>query len=267
LSAQPELVSRFEFSADELSGDVEQNAKVFRRAVFPKRAGEQTIPPISWSYFDPTKEQYVTLTTSPITIVVDAPPEGAREFASTQGDTGLTPATGLSVLRGGVSPNYVDPAALLADQSFSIQRVPLIVTLGLPPVLWLTTAFLAHRRAKAAGDAGFIRRRRALRAGRQLVGRAVHQPTPAAQLQGLAAAMTTYLSHRFDLPPGTLTPADARELIGSRVQDAAMAREVAEFLAECDAVRYAPSMAHRMVPHEASTRVRRWMARIERNGS
>ena len=71
LARHPELASRFDYTADELVGDREGNAKVFRRAIFPKQIGEQTIPSISWSYFDPRRKRYFTLTSNPISINVD----------------------------------------------------------------------------------------------------------------------------------------------------------------------------------------------------
>ena len=71
LAAQPVLTSRFDFTQDELVGDVDGGTKTFRRAIFPKQAGDQTVPAIEWSYFDPGAERYVTLSSDPVPISVD----------------------------------------------------------------------------------------------------------------------------------------------------------------------------------------------------
>ena len=266
LRTQPELASRFEFTEDEFVGDVERpGVKVFRRAVFPKQAGQQTIPPISWSYFDPQVEKYVSLRTEPIPITVDAAVAGAQEFASSAGQPDNR-TSALTLVRGGLSPNYVDPELLLANQTFEFGKGPLLATVVAPPMIWFLALLSARRRAKYRGDAGLARRRRAVRASTRLVSRALNEETAQSQLSGLAQAMTLYLSHRFDLPPGALTPSEAGELIRVRADDPATADQVAGFLAQCDAVRFAPSDGSGVSPREAAIKVRRWIQKIERNG-
>ena len=44
--------------------------KIFSLVLIPQRAGNYTIPPILFSYFDPKKEQYVTESTAPIEVEV-----------------------------------------------------------------------------------------------------------------------------------------------------------------------------------------------------
>lgn len=265
LAVQSELTSRFDFTGDELSGDVEGNSKVFRRAVFPRQPGEQTIPPITWSYFDPKQEQYVTLRTDPIPLVVTPGADGAT--ADSAASSQAAQSTSLTLLRGGISPNYADPAVLLADQSFSVPQPTLMATIAVPPLAWLAVVFATRRRRRMQSDAGYARRRRALRQARKTSAQAMRQPTPQAQLQGLASTITDYLSNRFDMPPGILTSSEAADLIAARTGDRVLAADVADFLNACDAVRYAPASALGLQPQEACTQVERWLARIERNGA
>lgn len=264
LVAQSELASRFDFAGDELSGDVEGSSKVFRRAIFPRQAGEQTIPPLTWSYFDPEKEQYVTLRTEPIPLLVtpgtEADPAATNAAADPQ-------STSLTLLRGGLSPNYVDPSQLLADHSFNVPRPALMVTLAVPPLVWLATLIAATRRRRVQSDAGYGRRRNALRHARRALAAAMRQPEPHGQLHGLAAAITDYLSNRYDLPPGILTSSEAAALIAAKTKDAALAASVADFLNACDAVRYAPASVLGLHPAEAHAQVQQWLTRIERNGA
>ncbi len=264
LNQQAELASRFDYAGDELTGDVERDGlKVFRRAIFPKQQGEQTVPPISWSYFDPRSEQYVTLTSDPLPLTVDPPAAGTTPTQSFEEDT-MARGAGLTLLHGGISPNYVDPEKALVSQSFVLTGPTAAATLALPPVLYCLVALAARYRSRLKGDVAFARKRRALHEGRRLAARAMRDGDPGRQMHGLSEAITTYVAHRFDLPPGELTPRDVRELLVSSGQSEATVDEIADFLVACDALRYAPGAAGQMSPAKAAAKVRGWMNRIER---
>ena len=59
-----------------------------RRAVVPEQAGMLTIPPISLSTYDPSKEAYVTIRTRPVHLDVQPGEEGAGQVASFADKTG-----------------------------------------------------------------------------------------------------------------------------------------------------------------------------------
>jgi hypothetical protein len=262
LAAHPELASRFDYTTDELVGDREGNAKVFRRAIFPRQVGDQTIPPISWSYFDPREERYVTLTSDPISISVDPPAPTTTtittigEPQAERGDTKLT------VLTGGIQPNFVDPDAVLAHQSFTL-TMPWVVALVASPLLWLAATLANRHRARLRRDPGWARRRGARRAAHAAIGRALQAGQPATCLHGLYEALTGYLSDRFDLPSATLTPGEVRGLLAERGVDEAVARDVVAFLEACDAARYAPGAGGDLSVPKAAAKVRAWVRRFE----
>jgi hypothetical protein len=268
LAAQPELASRFDFTGDEMTGDVErQGVKVFRRAIFPKQVGEQTVPPITWSYFDPNRESYVTLASQPVPVAVDPPSGASAATTSLESTPPDSPSTKLTVLRGGISPNYVDTDGLLANQVFSLPMPVISGILAAPPLAWLVTLFTVRRRLRLRSDVSYARRRKAMAEGRAGLQRAMRAHDPREQLAGVGEAVTTYLAHRFDLPPGAITPGEARSLLVERLHDEPTADELAGFLSDCDALRYAPGVAAKYVPAVAAKRAREWFSRIERNGA
>ena len=164
LARQPELASRFDFIKDEWIGDIEGGKKVFRRAVFPKQEGKQTIPPLVWSYFDPKTERYITLTSEPVDLFVE-PPESdpnAAEPANGPNVSGFAPTT-LTLLTGGISPNYIDPDAVLASQTSSCGLAWGLSALAFPPLLCLIVARTARHRTRLRADTGYARRRHAWR--------------------------------------------------------------------------------------------------------
>jgi hypothetical protein len=263
LARHPELASRFEYTTDELVGDREGNAKVFRRAIFPKQPGEQTIPSISWSYFDPRQERYFTLTSDPISIKVD-PRSPTSTAVTTIGTPEAKPnGTTLTVLTGGIQPNFVDSDMVLANQSFTL-TTPWIASLVASPLVWLMVALTAWHRERLRADVGYARRRRARREAHARISRALHNNDLVLQLHGLAEALTTYLSDRFDLPSAMLTPGEVRSALTARgVEDATVAA-IVELLESCDAARFAPGAMGDMSAPQAARDIRRWIKHIER---
>ncbi|UCC31338.1 MAG: BatD family protein [Phycisphaerales bacterium] len=262
LTKHPELVSRFDFTTDELVGDREGRAKVFRRAIFPRQIGEQTIPAISWSYFDPREERYVTLTSEPISINVDPPSATAATISMTEQPRPESNGTTLTVLTGGISPNFIDPDAVLANQSFTVTG-PWAGSLVVSPLVWLIVTLTTRHRARLKADVNFARRRRARRDAHGRVRRALRHKEPAQQMYGLAEAVTGYLSDRFGLPPATLTPGEVRSLLAAHGLEGTTAIEIVDFLETCDALRYAPSAVGNLSAAQAAGRVRGWIKRIE----
>jgi hypothetical protein len=73
--------------------------KTFEQSIVPMKAGSQEIPPVSFSYFDPELNKYVTKSTSPIPVKIAqgaaSVPETARP-ASTPSDSPAASADGLA---------------------------------------------------------------------------------------------------------------------------------------------------------------------------
>ncbi len=262
LTRQPELASRFDYAGEELVGDMEGGAKVFRRAIFPKQVGEQTIPPLSWCYFDPRDERYVAVTSDPIRITVD-PPTATQTTITLLDETESQPQKiSLTVLTGGISPNFIQPGAVLADQSFAF-TVPWIASLGLSPFVWLIVSVTTRHRARLRADETFARRRRARREARAGISRALSNGDPARQLHGLAESMTGYLSDRFGLGPGTLTPGEVRTLLTTHGIQESTATAIVDFLQTCDAVLYAPGALGTLSVPQTAAKVAGWIKQIE----
>lgn len=263
LANQAELASRFAFSTDELIGDVEGGAKIFRRAIFPRQTGEQTIPAIEWSYFDPRTERYVTLTSQPIAITVNPAAPGASTVDVFDTQATKREGTSLTVLTGGIAPNYVDPDSVLADQAFSLTPA-WGAALIIAPVVWLAVSLLARRRARLRADPALARRYRAYRRARAQIGRLEHDGDPRHRLQAAAESLVIYLSDRFCLPGASLTPQEAGQALSRRRVDPRTTAEIVQFLETCDALRFASAPADTATAARAAASVTDWIDRIER---
>jgi hypothetical protein len=265
LSEQAELLSRFDFVADELTGDVERtNVKVFRRAIFPKQQGEQTIPNLEWSYFDPEREQYVTLNSDPVPITVTAPAAGSFPTSTFEESAGEAEGSELTVLRGGIAPSYVDIDDVLASSALGLSSLQTGGMLLIPPFLCMIITLNTRHRSMLRADSGFARRRSAMRSGRASLRSALSQPDAIAQLQAIAAALTAYVSDRFNLPPGEITPGEIDDLLSSHDIDSETTASISKFMGDCDLIRFAPSATEPLAPKHAAANALDWMAKIER---
>lgn len=262
LSGNAELVSRFEFTDDELVGDVQGRSKVFRRAIFPRQSGVQDIPAVEWSYFDPRREDYVTLSTAPIEITVDPPTGNSSPIEVSEGRSDSANGTALVRLEGGIAPNYVNGDDLLAAHGVTWTTAHW-GTIAAPPLLWAVLGLFAWRRQKLAGNRGLARRRTAMRNAERLLREADQAGGTAQKLEAAGVVLKSYLADRFNLPPGELTPSDAYRLLETRGEKA-IAGEVQAFLSIANAAAYAPVDASEFASEDAAAKVRRWMRALEK---
>lgn len=265
LSKHPELMSRFDFVKDELIGDSQNATKIFRRAIFPRSPGVQTIPPISWSYFNPHTRQYVTLKSPPIEIEVHPPSSGSTTISLGDDDHNPQNETSLTLVAGGISPNYINPDIVLANQDFSLKSVWGLGSVVLPPLCYLLIFFTAKHRTRLKHDVGFARRRRARKRARAQIDHALTSSTPIHQWHGLYDTVTGYITDRFNLPPGQLTPNEARRHIIEHDYDESLASQIVTFLETCDAVRYSPGAFDSLSPQQAAENIRNWISILEQN--
>jgi len=133
--------------------------------------------------------------------------------------------------------------------------------------LFLVVTIVTRRRARLRTDPSSARRHAAGRTARIRIGETLKDSDPARQMNGLAGAVTGFLSDHYGLPPGELTPSDIRALLHDRAADGPIVDEVAGFLEACDVIRFAPGSTDGVSSEEAAARVRRWIAEIEKSTS
>ena len=68
--------------------------KTFEQSIIPLKAGRQDIPAVSFSYFDPEKNAYVTKTTEPIAVEIEVNSGAAPAAVSSSNPMANAPATG-----------------------------------------------------------------------------------------------------------------------------------------------------------------------------
>jgi hypothetical protein len=145
----PEIVAK-------LQDGVFRSVAVIKRAVVPEAVGTLVVPGLQIPVFDPETEQYITLQTPPLQIVITPGEEGAGTVTSFL-DEGADTRRAVESLGEDILP-LTEPDKL--ENATLIGALPLIAGLpALPLLLWIALAangFLASRRV----DSMAVQRRR-----------------------------------------------------------------------------------------------------------
>jgi hypothetical protein len=194
----------------------------------PLSAGEKKIPPAEMVIFSPRREEYATLRTSPLTIMVE-------------------PGTGAPLMTGG---GRGDIEVVGRDIRFLETEVPDFVAVGasfprarlwiflLPlPLLGYVGLWVRERQHRRLGaDVALRRRRGAGRAARDLL-RNSRGKDVQSQVAGAGEALRVYLADRYNLPRAGLTA----DLVAPFLVEEGMEPEaVLRYLEYGDAARFAP---------------------------
>ncbi len=162
LSSQQQLTKNFKVADDQLAGLVDGSRKTFRTTIRPQNESTTEIPPISFSFFDPDAEKFVTVKTNPISIKVDPSdllsldaivadrPAAVRPLRSAQ----VSDDKADKLLNFSIEPTFhgsVFPAdELLVDRpNANPLNGALTAFLLTPPIAFATFVLIAYRRRLA----------------------------------------------------------------------------------------------------------------------
>jgi hypothetical protein len=202
-----------------------RGVKTFDQPVIALQAGEQSVPPLSFSWFDPDSRQYVQARTSPLPVDVtpasapasannvaaqnDASPPGASAAAPGNSARDTASADGLHADRavdgGGarsLTPYYYQPQYL-----------------GVPSALLLAFSgawFWQRRRERAAADVDVDGGRSSLNPLPLLkvMDDARAAGDPDLFFRSARAALQRYLASKWQLPPDAITPEEVDARLG-----------------------------------------------------
>jgi len=196
------------FNDDTLTG-----SRVYERMMVPVTSGEQTIPSIDYVYFDPTEEKYVTVSTAPIHISIEAEPEKVS----------LPNIIGLKAVP--ESLNQV-PATITSRSAYWLAwGVPLLLLVGAQ--LW---------RRQSNKRAEVNRAMRASREARGLLSKA--RRNEANVYVAVEHALTTYITDRLGQPVIGLTLPELMNLLRERGVPAGVAERVRLSITASEAGRF-----------------------------
>ena len=224
-------------------GDGIKGEKLFSKVVEPQHEDIDMIPAISFSYFDPELEKYMTITHNPIPIVVEhSEVEIPIRFSLEDAEK----------VKGQVKILTKDILPIMSDlYSFKNQGIALynrslfLAFIFLTPILVvIVCVYIQRHRELLQTDVGYARKRRALsRAKKQLSNarRLVQLDNPSEFYSTLAKTVMEHIADKLNLAPASITADNISGILENRGVSHDVIKELKQCLESCDYGRFSAS--------------------------
>jgi hypothetical protein len=215
-----------------------QGTKTYEEVLIPKEAGNYTIPPLSFSYFDLKTREYKTLKTDP-TVITSLPAAESGPFA----------ATPISKSEIGVVPKDIRHIKSVPDvlekHGGALYKSPLFLLMQLLPLAALVIVLNYKRhQEKLNSDVAYAR----LRKSHKLAKKRLSEAKKLLSLEKkdefyseIAKAITLYIGDKLNKPGYGLTK---DQIISELTQKGVVKERIDEtiqLLEQCDYARFAPT--------------------------
>jgi hypothetical protein len=242
------------------SGRIE-GSKLWEYAIVPKAPGRQTIPEISFSFFDPEQEKFETVSTPAITLEVS---RGVDDGESSD----LSGIGKQDLVRRGTDINFIKMSAGSLDQSGSpLHRSRWIWILAVIPLSVNVVIIIRQRRRyKINKNGDVVRSRRAKRNALRHLRSAEKEGNVDARrfYDQASAALSAYLSDRFNLTEIELTADTLERAFAPKAIQREVLEETRACLQECDFGRFISASASLEKRNGLSNRIRKNIDALER---
>lgn len=236
----PKVQNNFKSTTAGVSG-----TKSIEYLAIARAAGDYTIPPISFSYYDTQADEYRVLQTPEYTVHV------ARDAANQSQQTVVNTFVDKEDIRQlGTDIRYIHTTALPAV------REPLLSGFtGLWWLLYLVPTLLAallfvvfRKRIRENADESRVRYKKAGKVAQKRLKKAkkLMSESNAAFYEEIERAAWTYLSDRLSIPTAELNKDNIAEILRAKGTAEALIQQVREVLSTAEFARYAPSAAGSM---------------------
>lgn len=238
-----EVPAGFEKYDPKVSDNIEKNSnplsgsRQFEFVLMPTEAGDKTIPPVEFSYFDATSGSYKTLRSAPFNIKVSAGKQVKKEREDFSLDKNE-----LAPIRTGLQQWH-------KSTSFLIEK-PWYWILLLLPVLGLLGLFFNRRRQEfALNNATQLKYRYANKVALkrlELAARYLKEGKDKAFYEETSRAVWGYLSHKLHIPFADLSKQIIQEHLAQRNINGQHTAQLFELLDTCEVALYTPMQNTKM---------------------
>ena len=222
------------------------NKKTYEQILIPKNKDVKEVPKVSFSYFNPVKKRYETITKGPFPVKVSEHPESQKAIkmvAMPMGENVFYPKEefGQDILYikdriGSLSPE--DDVLALKWPFWVLQLFPIAI-------FWIFYASY-RKRKRIETDRGYARFLKAPRKARSGLSRAKafleRNDTPKFY-DAIHKTLEEYLGNKFNLPKGNVTIQEIEARLCSSGCDTEMMKKLNDVFAKCEMARYASSVS------------------------
>lgn len=227
-----------------------QGISGYRRFEYPfiaRAEGDFEIPAVEFSYFDPARVEYVTLSTDPLHMVVTPDARGG-------GDAVMIPGRGLSKEEVRLLGQDIRFIKLGNAHLRRTERPLLFSGLYWALVVAILALFAAaygllRKRIRESQNVALVRGRRASKVAVQrfrAARRFMEEQNRHAFYEEMLRALWGYASDRFNIPVANLTKEGVREEFARRGVSAEQAQRFTDIITRCDEAQYSPAASAQM---------------------
>ena len=239
----PKVTNNFNTTMAGVSG-----TKSIEYLAIPRSAGDYSIPPVTFSYFDIEDKAYRTLSTPEYTIHVK---RGAGETEAVSGQQAVVSYTHKEDIKQlGTDIRYIDTKAPKASrQQSAISNQYIWLWYVVPLVLAIILLIVLRKQIKENADITRVRYKRANKVAQKRLkaaAAALKANNKDAFYAAIEQAAWTYLSDRLSIPTADLNKENIAALLSQKGVSEALIKEVKDVLSTAEFARYAPSTDHTM---------------------
>jgi hypothetical protein len=209
--------------------------RTFEYLIIPRAAGNFTIDPIQFAYFDPSRKDYHVLSSEKFMLKVIKGSGAAGENA-VQGD--------VKYLGNDIRYLIEPPLHIRTIGNRLYGKVLYWILLVIPVLGFLIFVLLYRRNMRLRGDSKLMQRKKAtriavkrLQKAKKLLDSGKHD----AFHEEIAYALWGYISQKFNIPMSLLSLETAREQLELRNVDISLTERFISTLNDCNFARYAPA--------------------------
>ena len=222
-------------------------SRIYELLMVPGKAGDYTLPPITYRYFDPQTGEYRTAQTEPLPLVIAPGDEQAPMPVVVGGDKETVTQFGNDI-------RYLKVLSLTSAPAPLTER-PMYWLAWLLPLFWLGGNFAWQRRqAYLSQNMGLVRSSQARKSARKAL--AAVREKPQTLYETTEQILQSYLADKFNQPVVGLTHKALAQLLTEHGAEAELAKQVQDYLMECHMGRYA-------LGGKISADAEQWVAKVE----
>lgn len=229
----PKVDNKFNLTKEGLAG-----SKVIEYLAIPRHAGDYTIPPIEFSYFDLKSQSYKTLKTEAYTLKV-AKGEGNAE----QVVANFTNKEDLKVLGKDIRYIKIGDTQLNPKDDFFFGTMSYYLWYILPLVLFVTFMLVYRKQAMENANVAKVRTKKANKVATKRMknaGKLLAEKKQEAFYDEVLKALWGYISDKLNIPVSQLSKDNIEEKLNEYGVKEELTKDFIGTLNECEFARYAP---------------------------
>lgn len=213
-------------------------SRTFEYLIIPRNPGEFQIKPVNFTYFDPSRQTYTTLSTPSYTIKVakgEDEPSGVTYSGVSQKNIQFIGSDIRHIKTGHITLQRVN--------SFFVSSTAFLLWLIIPFILFAAGIYLWFRNRKRQGDIALVRNRKANKVARQNLKKAgeyLEGSNTEAFFEEISRAMWGYISNKFNIPLSDLSIESVNQRLANKKISEENIRSFTEVLENCEFARFAP---------------------------